>query len=83
VPPRARLHAGAYPLSAGEGSRCTINGADGRLVRRGDWFVCEPVKQDAMDARERAYREMVDDLQNAWRKPGGLSPGRLSTRRAP
>ena len=34
--------AGAYPLSAGEGSQCTSNGQDGRLVREGDWLVCKP-----------------------------------------
>jgi len=66
----------AYPLSAGEG---TINGADDRLVRRGDWLVGEPVKQDAMDARERAYREMIDDLQNAWRKPDESIEPRATT----
>ena len=51
-----------------------INGADGRLVRRGDLPMCEPVRQDAMDARERAYREMFDDLQNAWRQPVAAPP---------
>jgi hypothetical protein len=35
---------GAYPLSAGEGTRCTINGQDGRLARKGNWLVCEPVR---------------------------------------
>lgn len=50
--------AGAYPLSAGEGSRCTINGADGRLARRGDWLVCEPARQDA------AYKRAVEPRAN-------------------
>jgi len=33
---------GAYPLSAGEGTACTINGAPGTLQRRGDWLACVP-----------------------------------------
>jgi hypothetical protein len=63
---------GAYPLSAGEGSRCTINGQDGRLVRKGNWLVCEPVRRDAMpvqDARAEAYRLYDEEMANAWRNP--------------
>jgi hypothetical protein len=59
------------------GDQCTINGAPGHLNHR---LECIPDKrQDAvprvMDAAEsqrikdQAYREMVDDLTNAWRKP--------------
>jgi hypothetical protein len=49
------------------GDQCTINGASGHLNHR---LECIPDRrQDAMDARERTYREMVDDLQNAWRRP--------------
>jgi hypothetical protein len=64
------IPAGAYPLSAGEDGRCTINGQDGRLVRKGDWLVCEPVRQDAMpvaDARAEAYRRYDEEMANAWR----------------
>jgi hypothetical protein len=66
------IPAGAYPLSAGEGSRCTINGADGSLVRKGNWLVCEPVRKDAMpvhDARAEAYRLYDEEMANAWRNP--------------
>jgi hypothetical protein len=34
--------AGAYPLSAGEGQSCTINGMTGTLVKEGGWLVCKP-----------------------------------------
>jgi hypothetical protein len=61
-----------YPLSAGEGSACTVNGEPGTLVREGDWLVCRPVSHtDSVsmgDAREAAYRRYVDDLTNAWRR---------------
>jgi hypothetical protein len=70
--------AGAYPLSAGEGSRCTVNGADGRLVRRGDWLVCKPVKQDAVSRtmtmdeaqriKDKAWLESVQELEQAWKR---------------
>jgi hypothetical protein len=62
--------AGAYPLSAGAGSQCTINGQDGRLVREGDWLVCKPNKAtDAMpvqDERERAYAEYDEYMRTAY-----------------
>ena len=32
----------AYPISAGEGSSCSIDGAAGTLVRQGNWLVCRP-----------------------------------------
>jgi hypothetical protein len=66
------IPAGAYPLNAGEGSRCTINGQDGCLVRKGNWLVCEPVRQDAMsaqDARAEAYRLYDEEMANAWKNP--------------
>jgi hypothetical protein len=64
---------GAYPPSAGEGSRCTINGQDGRLVRKGNWLVCEPTRandaQSLQDARAEAYRLYDEEMANAWRNP--------------
>jgi hypothetical protein len=42
-----KIPAGSYPLSAGEGGRCTIDGQDGRLVREGNWLVCRPTSNDA------------------------------------
>jgi hypothetical protein len=69
--------AGSYPLSAGEGSACTINGAPGTLVREGDVLVCRPHATDAArrptsmaDAqriRDEAWRQSVTELENAWR----------------
>jgi hypothetical protein len=40
----AALPVGAYPLSSGEGTACTINGAPGTLKRVGgtNWLVCQP-----------------------------------------
>ena len=38
---------GAYPLSAGEGAQCTINGAPGPLVKEGGALVCRPLGTDA------------------------------------
>jgi hypothetical protein len=75
------IPAGAYPLSSGEGTACTINGAPGRLVREGEWLVCKPTRTDAAprdprapismaDAeriRDAAYQQMCDEMQNAWR----------------
>jgi hypothetical protein len=75
--------AGAYPLSAGEGSVCAINGAPGHLAREGNWLVCRPTSSDASprdprqpismaDAqriRDAAYQQSVDELHNAWRRP--------------
>jgi hypothetical protein len=59
-----------YPLSAGEGSACTINGAPGTLQREGDWLICRPAPADpATDPRVAAYRDYCDGLTNAWRTP--------------
>jgi hypothetical protein len=69
---RDDIPAGAYPLSAGENGRCTINGQDGRLVRKGNWLVCEPTRRGAMpvqDARAEAYRLYDEEMANAWRNP--------------
>jgi hypothetical protein len=76
--------AGAYPLSAGEGSACTIDGAPDMLRKTADgrWLTSEPTRTDATphdprrpisvaDAqaiRDAAYREMCDELTNAWRR---------------
>ena len=67
---------GAYPLSAGEGNACTINGAPGHLERKGDWLVCRPdannhsPSSDATyDARASAYAEYDRQLADAWRSP--------------
>ena len=45
---------GAYPLSAGEGTACTVDGRPGRLVREGNVLVCQPLAADArtVDARD-------------------------------
>jgi hypothetical protein len=66
--------AGAYPLSAGEGSACTFDGAPGVLVREGDWLVCKPAaskpsRSDSAtkDARAEAYDAYCAELTNAWR----------------
>jgi len=62
--------ANSYPLSAGVGSACSINGAPGELVRQGDWLVCKPVRQDARSARDErpaAYDAYDAELVNAWR----------------
>jgi hypothetical protein len=68
-----KIPVGAYPLSAGEGNRCTINGQDGRLVRKGNWLVCEPTRtndaQSLQDARAEAYRLYDEEMANAWRNP--------------
>jgi hypothetical protein len=64
---------GAYPMSAGIGNACTIDGQPGTLQPDGAWLVCRPTagptRADAMtgDARDVAYREMCDQLTNAWR----------------
>jgi hypothetical protein len=66
--------AGSYPLSAGEGSRCTINGQDGVLRRTGDgpWLECVPVDEDRdhseTDARDAAWNQMVADMESAWKR---------------
>jgi hypothetical protein len=78
----AQPPAGAYPLSAGEGSACSVNGRAGTLVREGDWLVCKPLAtepsradavprfMDGADAeviRRQAYEAYVADLCEAWR----------------
>jgi hypothetical protein len=68
-----KIPEGAYPLSAGEGRACTINGAPGTLQRQGDWLVCEPTRtndvQSLQDARAQAYRRYDEEMANAWRNP--------------
>jgi hypothetical protein len=61
---------GRYPLSAGEGSACTINGAPGTLQRESDYLVCRPTAATPGDAdpRAAAYRDYCDRLTNAWRR---------------
>jgi hypothetical protein len=60
--------AGSYPLSAGEGSSCTIDGAAGTLVRQGNWLVCRPAgRQDAATIKQAAYDEYDRIASNAWR----------------
>jgi hypothetical protein len=74
---------GAYPLSAGVGTACTINGAPGVLVESddGQCLVCKPAaRQDGaptgpvFDAAEgqrikdAAWQQMVDEQREAWRK---------------
>jgi len=58
--------AGSYPLIAGEGNACPINGGDGTLVREGNYLVCKPKRQAAQshdaDPRATAYMQMVTDL---------------------
>lgn len=63
---------GAYPLSAGEGTPCTVDGAPGTLVREGDWLVCKPTHTDAAsftDERAQAYEAYDQQLRDAWRTP--------------
>jgi hypothetical protein len=65
---KPRTPAGAYPLSAGEGTACTIDGAPGTLKRQGDGLVCVPNRQDStVDARDAAYEESVRALESAWK----------------
>jgi hypothetical protein len=73
--------AGAYPLSAGEGNPCTIDGRPGALERRDDWLVCVangessnsdtvPRTMDAATAqriRDQAWEEMCERQRNAWK----------------
>jgi hypothetical protein len=71
----AVLPAGRYPLSAGEGNPCTIDGAVGTLQRDGNYLVCRakppigPTRSgtSAGDAKDVAWREMVDHVTNAWK----------------
>jgi hypothetical protein len=60
--------AGSYPLSAGEGTSCTIDGAPGVLKREGAWLVCQPrQRQDAADAKRAAYAQYDREMADAWR----------------
>jgi hypothetical protein len=75
--PRAGLKAG---------DPCTENGRQGVLRERNGYLYCEtrtpePTRADAMPPRtmtadqaqaikDRAWREMVDDISNAWRQSG-------------
>jgi len=72
---------GSYPLSAGEGSACTVDGRPGTLVREGDWLVCRPTQRtdaaptgpvfDAAEGqriKDAAWQQMVDEQREAWRK---------------
>ena len=62
--------AGAYPLSAGEGSSCSIDGTAGTLVRQGNWLVCRPARrQSAATIKQAAYDAYDADMANAWRNP--------------
>lgn len=71
--PKVAIPASAYPLSAGEGTACIIDGAPGTLVREGDWLVCRPTRRDSASVGDAeaiklaAYDEYVDRLTNAWR----------------
>jgi hypothetical protein len=71
---------GAYPLSAGEGSVCTINGSPGVLTRDGEWLICRPTQlksaraelssDDAkppVEDKEAVLREVALRDENAWR----------------
>jgi hypothetical protein len=77
APAVQNLPVGRYPLSAGEGNPCSKDGSPGRLVRQGDYLVCEtrqpgPTRSgtSAGDAKDVAWREMVDQVTNAWRAQG-------------
>lgn len=63
---------GAYPYRAVlEGSQCTLNGQNGRLVREGNWLVCKPTRTDAasiQDATSQAYADYDLEMANAWKK---------------
>ena len=65
--------AGAYPLSAGEGSTCTVNGQAGVLVRQGNWLVCKPRRnQDAaFDAKQAAYEAYDREMSQAYLRGSG------------
>jgi len=63
---------GAYPLTAGEGTACTINGRPSTLQRQGDWLQCVADDDDNAftstgDAREAAYRDVALRDENAWK----------------
>ena len=79
-----RRPAGAYPLSAGAGNACTIDGRPGRLVKEGDWLVCKPVSKPADAAplptdpvydvaegqrvKDEAWRAMCAAQDEAWKR---------------
>jgi hypothetical protein len=71
---------GSYPLSAGEGSACTVDGRPGTLVREGDWLVCRPTQRtdaaptgpvfDAAEGqriKDAAWEEMCQRQRDAWK----------------
>jgi hypothetical protein len=71
---------GSYPLSAGEGSACTVDGRPGTLVREGDWLVCRPTPRtdaaptgpvfDAAEGqriKDAAWEEMCQRQRDAWK----------------
>jgi hypothetical protein len=64
---RERIPAGSYPLSAGEGSRCTINGRDGRLRRSDDgrWLECVPVEEPEESADALTLADAQQRLRDA------------------
>jgi hypothetical protein len=55
---------GAYPLSAGEGNACTLNGEPGHLVRADDgpWLVCGADTADAAPARTDSLQRRAEAL---------------------
>src|SRR5262245_25081460 len=57
---------GAFPLSAGEGTKCTIHGPGGTLGRGGESVVCRASAQ-AQPTRTDAQPPMVEDKEAVWR----------------
>jgi hypothetical protein len=56
---------GAYPLSAGEGTPCTIDGAPGHLRQAGDgspWLECVPDEVGAAPAKTDAVSRRADAM---------------------
>jgi hypothetical protein len=72
--PAPKVPLGAYPLSAGEGNQCSVNGAAGHLVKEGNFLVCRADASDAAvgtrDAVDAAWNAMVTEQSEAWRKQG-------------
>jgi hypothetical protein len=68
------LPAGHYPLSAGEGGACMINGEAGTLVREGEYLVCRakpPIGPTRATPTNRGADSVTGDrtLQDqAWRE---------------
>lgn len=69
---------GAYPLSAGEGTSCTLNGQAGHLRRHGNVLVCVPdrsngdsLQRDANESHQQYIARLYDardaELRDAWR----------------